>query len=366
MEVINMLIQESDLAVSKGCDAFSLLESMDYLTEDESVYDAAMVPVVENGRIGANVIALEDIMEFCESNGIEDMGYAVSQICEASNIDPSTLAFSVQETSVIADDDMAQLAADVMSEGCSVFAKPISENSDAFLLAEDAIDDVIDGDGTLFEAFVNDDFDTIYDSYLGEAARWKEVAAVKKGMSVEKFGRSKDTKRMKHNMGGNGRAVDRRVNANAAGNGFNRGAAVDLISQKQENERAFRAAARKKADAIEKRNAMKQAVKDELDKRNAAKLGAGKEQPNAGEDKTKVDNAAKKIADIEKKSKFAPKKWISEKIAALNAWARKLQANNSGENAGIISKIKALIGKAIAFLTRQLGAKEQEVATAAQ
>jgi hypothetical protein len=59
---------------------------MSYLTEEESAYYPAMVPVLENSRIGAYTIALEDINEFCESNGIEDMGYAVAQICEASQI----------------------------------------------------------------------------------------------------------------------------------------------------------------------------------------------------------------------------------------------------------------------------------------
>ena len=69
-----MIIKESQM--SQGLNGLSLLDEMSYLTEEESAYYPAMVPVLENSRIGAYTIALEDINEFCESNGIEDMGYA--------------------------------------------------------------------------------------------------------------------------------------------------------------------------------------------------------------------------------------------------------------------------------------------------
>ena len=140
----------------------NLLESMKYI---EPVNSPAMVPVVENARIGANVVALEDIMKFSESNGIEDLGYALSCVCEASNVDKSTIAFSIQEESLIGYQYYSDIVQDILSENVDVFVSPISRDSTVYQLAESAVSYLEEyDDDSLLEAFVNNDFNVFYEA----------------------------------------------------------------------------------------------------------------------------------------------------------------------------------------------------------
>ena len=140
----------------------NLLESMVYI---EPVNSPAMVPIVENARIGANVVALEDIMKFSESNGIEDLGYALSCVCEASNVDKSTIAFSIQEESLIGYQYYSDIVQDILSENVDVFVSPISRDSTVYQLAESAVSYLEEyDDDSLLEAFVNNGFNVFYEA----------------------------------------------------------------------------------------------------------------------------------------------------------------------------------------------------------
>ena len=355
-----MLIQESDLAVSRGGDVFSMLESMEYLTEEESTYDAAMVPVVENGRIGGNVIALEDIMKFCESNGIEDMGYAVSQICETSNVEPSTLAFSVQETSVIADDDMAQLAADVMSEGCNVLAVPPSPYDPLNEMAGMAVEACLDGNDSLLEAYANFDFEAFLDE--GTVMDPKKYAKMKH-ISIDKA--KKELAGLANDMAG-GREKSERNRATA--------------TRKEER---FNADVNKYSDllGIDKSNfynadgsvdaAYLNRMKSKYLKGHAAQLkkeqnlndnkGAGKYAKLAGKPATPAVTP-EKIDSIAKEAEKKGPNFIARAIANLNNWATKMKAQRTapGVDHGVIDKVLAKIASAIAYLTKKLGAEKYQ------
>ena len=140
----------------------NLLESMVYI---EPVNSPAMVPIVENARIGANVVALEDIMKFSESNGIDDLGYALSCVCEASNVDKSTIAFSIQEENIIGYQQYSDIVQDILSENVDVFVSPISRDSTVYQLAESAVSYLEEyDDDSLLEAFVNNDFNVFYEA----------------------------------------------------------------------------------------------------------------------------------------------------------------------------------------------------------
>ena len=358
-----MLIQESDLAVSRGGDVFSLLESMDCLTEDESVYNAAMVPVVENSRIGAYVVALEDIMEFCESNGIEDMGYAVSQICEASNVEPSTLAFSVQETSVLADDDMAQLAADVMSEGCNVLAVPPSPYDPLNEMAGMAVEACLDGNDSLLEAYANFDFEAFLDE--GTVMDPKKYAQMKH-ISIDKA--KKELAGLANDMAG-GREKSERNRATAT-----------------RKEGRFNADVNKYSDllGIDKSNFYKadgsvdtaylNSMKSKYLKGHAAQLkkeqnlndakGAGKYAKLAGKPAAPATPAVtpEKIDSIAKEAEKKGPNFIARAIANLNNWATKMKAQRTapGVDHGVIDKVLAKIASAIAYLTKKLGAEKYQ------
>ena len=147
-----MLIKSSNFYLQ----SLNLLESMQYI---EPINSAAMVAVVENARSGANVVALEDIMKFSESNGIEDLGYALSCVCEASDVDKSTIAFSIQEENIIGYQQYSDIVQDILSENVDVFVYPISRESGAYQLADTAVSYLeAYGDDSLLEAFINNDF----------------------------------------------------------------------------------------------------------------------------------------------------------------------------------------------------------------
>ena len=140
----------------------NLLESMQYI---EPVNSPAMVPIVENARIGTNVVALEDIMKFSESNGIEDLGYALSCVCEASDVDKSTIVFSIQEESLIGYHYYSDIVQDILSENVDVFVSPISRESGVYQLADTAVSYLeAYGDDSLLEAFINNNFDIFYEA----------------------------------------------------------------------------------------------------------------------------------------------------------------------------------------------------------
>ena len=161
-----MLITEAQMSIKQRIDAMSLLENMQYVAE--SVFSPAMVPIVENTNLHANIIPLESMTEFCEANNIVDFGYALQTVCEASQVDPSTICFSVQEENVIADQDMAELVAGIMNEGVGVVVKPLPSYDNAMIIAEATLDYAFQtGDYSLFEAYLTDDYD-----YLLEAVKY--------------------------------------------------------------------------------------------------------------------------------------------------------------------------------------------------
>ena len=294
-----MLITESQLGTGFGRSGMSLLENMSYLTEEESQYHAAMVPVVENARIGANVVALEDIMKFSESNGIEDLGYALSCVCEASGIEANTIVFSVQETSVIADAEVASLTRDIMNEGVAIAAVPLSEYHPASILAEAAINHLINtGDSSMLEAFVNDDISSLLE--------YNEIEAMNQSMFA-----NAPTRERKY---------------------------AEKYEQQQKG------AAQQK--------------KEEFDAHYAnSKTGPdGKPNPNYAA----PANVAATESMLEKLKKNAvnkPRDWVAAKIASLNAKMRDvINAANaaSPDKKGILLTIKKKLAQAIEWLTRHM------------
>ena len=289
-----MLITESQLGTGFGRSGMSLLENMNYLTEEESQYHAAMVPVVENARIGANVVALEDIMKFSESNGIEDLGYALSCVCEASGIEANTIVFSVQETSVIADAEVASLTRDIMNEGVAIAAVPISERHPASILAEAAVNRLLNtGDSSLLEAYVNDDLSAFAED--GEGILNTPVKPSDR-MSAEKY------------------------------------------------EQQQKGAAQQK--------------KEEFDAHYAnSKTGPdGKPNPNYAAP-ANVAATESMLEKIKKNAVNKPRDWVAAKIASLNAKMRDvINAANAAapDKKGILLTIKKKLAQAIEWLTRHM------------
>ena len=119
-----MLIKAQPRDNFRNVDAF-IRESV-FLDESESIMTPYMVPVQENSRLNANIIRIEDLNAYAESNGITDAGYAIDQICEASEISPESIVFSIQEENMILGEDEAETALAFLKEGGNVVLAPLS------------------------------------------------------------------------------------------------------------------------------------------------------------------------------------------------------------------------------------------------
>lgn len=126
-----MLFTESDLMLDrlgKVSDFNSVLKEAVFLEEDECRLNPLAVPVVENTRIGALVANFSDIERLSEENNI-DYFDAISAIAEANDVDFDSIAVAVDEARIIADPE-------IVDEVSNVVVNPISENSDAYVFVD--------------------------------------------------------------------------------------------------------------------------------------------------------------------------------------------------------------------------------------
>lgn len=175
-----MLYNSEELRMSPIDEAAALLEGANYLTESESTYYPEMVPIRENARLGCNLMRIEDLVEYSLANGIDDAGVAVKQICEASGMDVRTLAFTVDEVNLLEDVELEDTIRNIINANPNIqfFAAPISENDMASVittaavctLAEALDEGEFEYGATLFEAYVDNDFPTLFsEDYLVES-----------------------------------------------------------------------------------------------------------------------------------------------------------------------------------------------------
>lgn len=174
-----MLYSSDELRLSPIDEAAALLEGANYLTESESAYYPEMVPIRENKRLGCKLLRVEDLVEYALANGVDDAGVAVHQICEACGIDGNELAFTVDEVNLLEDVELEDTVRNIISANPNIqfFAAPISENDMASIitnatvntLAEAMDEDQFEYGAALFEAYVNNDFPTLFsEEYLVE------------------------------------------------------------------------------------------------------------------------------------------------------------------------------------------------------
>lgn len=188
-----MLFTAQQMQTSALDEATALLENASYLTDAEARYYPEMVPIRENSRLQKHIIRVEDLVEYAMSNGIGDGGVALQQICEASNIDMSTVAFSVDEVSILEDLNMEDTVRGLIQAGAQVYAAPLSEDDMANIMAESVTELMLFGEETgqseisdaLLEAFVDDDFETLFNEE-GMVQKVKEKASKAKSAAVSK------------------------------------------------------------------------------------------------------------------------------------------------------------------------------------
>ena len=164
-----MLFKQSDLTDTLD-EATQLLESCQFLNEAESSYHPYMVPIRESKEYEANIVKVEDLVEYSMANGITDAGYAIDQICESNDLSIDTLAFSIDEAMAFYDDEMLDTALTLAEAGAAVVVAPISRLDPMYQLTESVVDNMMEYTGTeneeaadaLFESFIMDDYDSVF------------------------------------------------------------------------------------------------------------------------------------------------------------------------------------------------------------
>ena len=174
-----MLITESQMNIGKNLTAFDILDNMEFLTEADSVYAPAMVPIVENTRLQSNMINLEDLTSFAESNGINDLGYALQMVCEASDISPNTVSFVVDKVSLIESDEIANITSSLLNENVNVVVKPLNYNDNVVSLYESVFNICLEnrdysGIENLFMSLAEADAATVQQNMLRNVIRQKK------------------------------------------------------------------------------------------------------------------------------------------------------------------------------------------------
>ena len=93
-----MFISESVLSrgITGNINSLALLESMSYL---ESTYHPAMIPIVENSRLNAYIVDVEDVLRLNEETG-EDFDDAVISVAESNNIYPESVVLVTEDSSI--------------------------------------------------------------------------------------------------------------------------------------------------------------------------------------------------------------------------------------------------------------------------
>ena len=135
-----MLISESDVMKS---DFEAILDEAVELNEDEAVTKIKAIPVVENSRLGAAVVSIDNLSSIVEDYGC-DYEDAFCAIAEENQIDPDALAVSVEDWKLIETPELVDLVPNIV-------VKPISEDSDEYGLVEGCFEAFLEsGDDAYF------------------------------------------------------------------------------------------------------------------------------------------------------------------------------------------------------------------------
>ena len=138
-----MLISESELNMYN---ADSILDEAVLLDESESITKLPAIPVVENSRLGGEVVNLSDLDNIVEDYdcSYEDAFY---NIAEQNELDPSNLMVAVEDYSIIETPELVDLVPNIV-------VKPISEDNAIYQLCDYAVSAL--NEGYLTEEEFND------------------------------------------------------------------------------------------------------------------------------------------------------------------------------------------------------------------
>lgn len=150
-------------------EATAIVGSTKMLIHENTEYFPELVIIRESREHNTNIIRIEDLVEYAISNGITNGTQAIINVCEASDIYPSTVSLSLDEVNAYADQEMLDTARQFSEVGFKVFLNPISKHDPVYELAESTFDKIHDlmqrgeeiSADELMDAYLNDDFETL-------------------------------------------------------------------------------------------------------------------------------------------------------------------------------------------------------------
>ena len=150
-------------------EATAIVGSTKMLIHENTEYFPELVIIRESREYNTNIIRIEDLVEYATSNGITNGTQAIINVCEASDVYPSTVSLSLDEVNAYADQEMLDTTKQFSEAGFKVFLNPISKHDPVYELAESTFDKIHDlmqrgeeiSADELMDAYLNDDFETL-------------------------------------------------------------------------------------------------------------------------------------------------------------------------------------------------------------
>lgn len=137
-----MLIKQNQLF----SEATALLDGLERFNLDEASIMPHQVNVIHNARLGQDLVRLEPFLEYAQTNGIDDAGFALHRVCEANDVPRDSLAFLANEENLLANDELMETFAQMQEAGFPVYIAPISDGSPYYrrLLEAMSLDEAYD------------------------------------------------------------------------------------------------------------------------------------------------------------------------------------------------------------------------------
>ena len=121
------------------------LDSQTYLTESESevLRDIKTIPVIENSRLGVNLVDYSNIENLIEGNHYHSLQDIINSIQEANGLDSLTVAV---------DDYKLILHPEIVNEMDNIVIKPLPKNDPAYIFTEACLDKFME---TMDESYID-------------------------------------------------------------------------------------------------------------------------------------------------------------------------------------------------------------------
>lgn len=154
-EVLIMLIKDNHLLLDKSERVDSFINESVEISESESNVSEQFVPVIESKYSTEQYINIKDIKDLSENTG-KPYYECIDNIISCNNL--SNPVFIVNESDYIESDTIREMTK-IISENSPVKSVQLSNSNPVYICANEAINSMAyDGDSSLLEAFMEDDF----------------------------------------------------------------------------------------------------------------------------------------------------------------------------------------------------------------